>query len=98
MSKGSVEVLGDRVLLRLHPPKTEKGGIVIPDVVKEDANTMRQATVICVGEDAGNELKEGDTVLVPLGAGLDIEFDEDIKPTGKYKIIRAVDIMARIDA
>ena len=92
--KGNVRPLGDRVMLRLHPPKSQKGRIVIPETVNGNATDMRKATVVDIGPDAGNEIDVGQTVLVPLGAGIDVEFEDDVKPSGKHKIIRAVDIMA----
>jgi chaperonin GroES len=99
----SVEVamlkpLNDRVVVEyaLHEERT-KGGIVIPDTVKEKP---AKGTVVAVGpgkrlesgEIQAMSVKVGDVVLFGKYAGTEVELDK------KYMVMREDDIMAVIQS
>lgn len=75
-----------------------QGGIIIADTSKEKPST---GIVIAVGEgipatETGvlipTGFKEGDHVLFPRFIGIDVEFENE-----KYYMLRATDIMAKIE-
>jgi chaperonin GroES len=89
-----VRPLRDRILLRrIEEAETRIGGIVIPDIAKEEP---QQATVIAVGSgrvtDDGKtiplELKAGDQVLVGKYAGTEVTLDGTV-----YVIVREDEVL-----
>lgn len=71
------EPLGARVVLSITAPiEKTSGGILMPGVLQETLHTAPvEATVTAIGPDV-TELKVGDVVLVPKGAGTEAS-DED---------------------
>lgn len=95
--KGNINVkpLADRVLIKpLHREEITKGGIVLPDTVKEKP---QDGDVVAVGpgrvDDKGTriplEVKKGDRVIYAKYAGTEIKIDSD-----EYIILRESDILA----
>jgi len=89
--------LGDRILLKqLEAKEQTKGGIVIPDTVKEKP---QEGEIIAVGEGKKNDegkimplsLKVGDKVLYGKYSGTEIVIDG-----GDYLIIREEDVLGII--
>lgn len=88
--------LGDRIILKpLEPESKTKGGIVLPDTVKEKP---QEGKVVAVGKgkilENGNvqkpEVKEGDTVLYGKYSGTEVT----TKDGEEYLIVREEDILA----
>jgi len=90
-----VTPLADRILVRrIEEKETKKGGIIIPDTVKEKP---QEGEVVAVGigrlnEDGKRiplELKKGDKVLIGKYTGTEVKID------GKeYIILREDDVLA----
>ena len=88
-----IKPLGDRVLVQAMSSETSKGGIIIPDTVKEKP---QEGKIIAVGpgrvdngERIDPEVKKGDTVLFGKYAGTEITIDNE-----DYLILRESDILA----
>ncbi|HQP91557.1 MAG TPA: co-chaperone GroES [Candidatus Omnitrophota bacterium] len=90
--------LGDRVIIKPLEPETKtKGGIVLPDTVKEKP---QEGKVVAVGKgkvlDNGTlskmEVKEGDTVLYGKYSGTEVT----TKDGEELLIVREEDILAII--
>jgi chaperonin GroES len=88
--------LGDRIVIKPLDPETKtKGGIVLPDTVKEKP---QEGKVIAVGKgktlDNGSlqksEVKEGDIVLYGKYSGTEVT----TKDGEEYLIVREEDILA----
>jgi len=88
--------LGDRIIIKpLEPENKTKGGIVLPDTVKEKP---QEGKVIAVGKgkvlDNGAiqkpEVKEGDVVLYGKYSGTEVT----TKDGEEYLIVREEDILA----
>ena len=88
--------LGDRIIIKPLEPETKtKGGIVLPDTVKEKP---QEGKVIAVGKgkilENGTvqkpEVKEGDTVLYGKYSGTEITAKDGVE----YLIVREEDILA----
>lgn len=88
--------LGDRIVIKPLDPETKtKGGIVLPDTVKEKP---QEGKVIAVGKgkilDNGTvqkpEVKEGDIVLYGKYSGTEVT----TKDGEEYLIVREEDILA----
>lgn len=88
--------LGDRIIIKpLEPENKTKGGIVLPDTVKEKP---QEGKVVAVGKgkvlDNGTvqkpEVKEGDTVLYGKYSGTEVT----TKDGEEYLIVREEDILA----
>jgi chaperonin GroES len=88
--------LGDRIIIKpLEPENKTKGGIVLPDTVKEKP---QEGKVVAVGKgkvlDNGTvqkpEVKEGDTVLYGKYTGTEVT----TKDGEEYLIVREEDILA----
>ncbi len=93
-----VKPLGERILLkRTEPGEVKKGGIIIPDTVKEKP---QQAEVIAVGpgkiDEKGKripmDVKKGDKVLFGKYAGSEVEIDGE-----EYLIVQQDDILGIIE-
>ncbi len=93
----NVKPLADRVIVAPMEKETMKGGIIIPDTVKEKP---QQGKIVAVGpgavNDAGErvkpEVKKGDVVLYGKYAGTEVNVD------GKdYLILRESDVLAILD-
>lgn len=88
-----IQPIGRRVLVeRLEPKEVKKGGIIIPDTVKEKP---QQGKVIAVAKPGKDEepiqVKKGDKILFSKYAGTEIEMD------GKeYLMMQEDDILAVI--
>ncbi len=88
-----IQPIGRRVLVeRLEPEEVKKGGIIIPDTVKEKP---QQGKVIAVAKPGKDEepiqVKKGDKILFSKYAGTEIEMD------GKeYLMMQEDDILAVI--
>jgi len=96
MAKGKIEPLGDRVVIKPIPKEeVSKGGIVLPDTVKEKP---QEGEIIAVGpgklsEDGKRiamEVKAGDTVIYSKYAGTEFKLDDD-----EVVIMRESDILAK---
>lgn len=89
-----IRPLGDRVIVKAMTQEVTKGGIIIPDTVKEKP---QQGKVVAVGpgrlSESGErltpEVKEGDTVLFGKYSGTEIEIE-----SGEVLILRESDILA----
>ncbi len=88
--------LGDRVLVKpLTEEEVTKGGIIVPDTVKEKP---QRGEIIAVGpgrlDEEGKhiamEVKKGDKVLYAKYAGTEVKIDDD-----EYLILRESDILAK---
>lgn len=88
--------LGDRIIIKPLEPETKtKGGIVLPDTVKEKP---QEGKVVAVGKgkllDNGNvhkpDVKEGDIVLYGKYSGTEVT----TKDGEEYLIVREEDILA----
>jgi len=89
----SIKPLGDRVLVQAMSTEKSKGGIIIPDTVKEKP---QEGKIIAVGpgrvesgERIKPEVKKGDRVLFGKYAGTEINIDDQ-----EYLILRESDILA----
>lgn len=79
--------LGDRLVIKqVVAEETTKSGIVLPGQAKEKP---QEATVLAVGKDVSDEIKEGDTVIYSKYAGNNIKLDEE-----EYIIVKEEDILA----
>ena len=90
--------LGDRIIIKpLEPETKSKGGIVLPDNVKEKP---QEGKVVAVGKgkvlDNGTvqkpEVKEGDTVLYGKYSGTEVT----TKDGEEYLIMREEEILAKV--
>ena len=90
--------LGDRILIRqLEAKEQTKGGIVIPDTVKEKP---QEGEIIAVGEGKKNSegkvmplsLKAGDKVLYGKYSGTEVVIDGE-----DYLIIREEDVLGIVE-
>ena len=96
-AKIKIQPLGDRVIVKpLEPKEVRKGGIIIPDTVKEKP---QEGEIVAAGKgkttDDGKliamELKVGDKVLYGKYSGTEIKInDED------YLIMREEDVLGII--
>jgi chaperonin GroES len=91
-----IEPLGDRVVLKPIPrEEMSKGGVILPDTVKEKP---QEGEVIAVGpgrlsEDGTRiamELKRGDRVIYARYAGTELKLDDE-----ELVILRESDILAK---
>ena len=97
--------LGDRVLVkRVEEEARTKGGIIIPDTVKEKP---QEGEVIAVGpgsrDDAGKrvemELKAGDRILFGKWSGSEVKIDgEDLIIMKESDVLGVVDAPASLKA
>ncbi len=79
--------LGDRLVIKqVVAEETTKSGIVLPGQAKEKP---QEATVLAVGKDVSDEIKEGDTVIYSKYAGNNVKLDEE-----EYIIVKEEDILA----
>ena len=90
----NIKPLADRVIVKPMEKETMKGGIIIPDTVKEKP---QQGTIVAVGpgqiSDSGErvapEVKKGDTVLYGKYSGTEVNVDGV-----DYLILRESDVLA----
>ncbi len=91
-----IKPLGDRVVIKPTPKEeVSKGGIVLPDTVKE---TPQEGKIVAVGpgklsEDGKRiamEVKVGDKVIYSKYAGTEIKLDDE-----ELIIVRESDILAK---
>jgi chaperonin GroES len=90
----NIKPLADRVIVKAAEKETMKGGIIIPDTVKEKP---QQGTIVAVGpgliSDSGErvkpEVKKGDTVLYGKYSGTEVNVDGV-----DYLILRESDVLA----
>ena len=90
----NIKPLADRVIVKAAEKETMKGGIIIPDTVKEKP---QQGTIIAVGpgqiSDSGErvkpEVKKGDVVLYGKYSGTEVNVDGV-----DYLILRESDVLA----
>ena len=96
MAKAKIKPLGDRVVIKPIPKEeVSKGGIVLPDTVKEKP---QEGEIIAVGpgklsEDGKRiamEVKVGDTVIYSKYAGTEFKLDDE-----EVVIMRESDILAK---
>lgn len=96
MAKAKIKPLGDRVVIKPIPKEeVSKGGIVLPDTVKEKP---QEGEIIAVGpgklsEDGKRiamEVKVGDTVIYSKYAGTEFKLDDE-----ELVIMREGDILGR---
>jgi chaperonin GroES len=96
MAKAKIEPLGDRVVIKPIPKEeVSKGGIVLPDTVKEKP---QEGEIIAVGpgklSEEGKriamEVKVGDTVIYSKYAGTEFKLDDE-----EVVIMRESDILAK---
>ena len=97
MSNVNIKPLGDRVLLEIcENTEQMKGGILIPDSIKEKP---REEKVSALGtgknDDKGNKIpfdvKVGDIVLTSRYGGTEVKVDDK-----EYKVVNQDDILAVI--
>ena len=90
----NIKPLADRVIIKAAEKETMKGGIIIPDTVKEKP---QQGTIVAVGpgsiSDSGErvkpEVKKGDVVLYGKYSGTEVNVDGV-----DYLILRESDVLA----
>lgn len=90
----NIKPLADRVIVKPMEKETMKGGIIIPDTVKEKP---QQGTIVAVGpgqiSDSGErvkpEVKKGDIVLYGKYSGTEVNVDGH-----DYLILRESDVLA----
>lgn len=90
----NIKPLADRVIVKPMEKETMKGGIIIPDTVKEKP---QQGTIVAVGpgqiSDSGErvkpEVKKGDVVLYGKYSGTEVNVDGH-----DYLILRESDVLA----
>jgi chaperonin GroES len=90
----NIKPLADRVIVKPMEKETMKGGIIIPDTVKEKP---MQGTIVAVGpgqiSDSGDrvapEVKKGDVVLYGKYSGTEVNVDGV-----DYLILRESDVLA----
>ena len=90
----NIKPLADRVIVKPMEKETMKGGIIIPDTVKEKP---QQGTIVAVGpgaiSDSGErvkpEVKKGDIVLYGKYSGTEVNVDNV-----DYLILRESDVLA----
>jgi chaperonin GroES len=93
----NVKLLSDRVLVKpLEAGESKKGGIIIPDTVKEkpqqgDVVEVGPGRITEEGKKIDMEVKKGDKVLYGKYSGTEVNI-EDVE----YLIIRESDILAII--
>jgi chaperonin GroES len=96
MAKAKIEPLGDRVVIKPIPKEeVSKGGIVLPDTVKEKP---QEGEIIAAGpgklSEEGKriamEVKVGDTVIYSKYAGTEYKLDDE-----EVVIMRESDILAK---
>lgn len=96
----ALRVLGDRIIVRPDPPlKETAGGIVIPDVMSYDSETV--GTVVAVGDGPvtakgiplDHLVQVGDYVLFPAEVGHELS-DLDGEP---LLVMREVDVLAVLE-
>ena len=96
MAKAKIAPLGDRVVIKPNPKEeVSKGGIVLPDTVKEKP---QEGEIIAVGpgmlsEDGKRiamEVKVGDTVIYSKYGGTEYKLDDE-----ELVIMRESDILAK---
>jgi len=96
MAKAEIQPLGDRVVIKPSPKEeVSKGGIVLPDTVKEKP---QEGEIIAVGpgklSEEGKriamEVKVGDTVIYSKYAGTEFKLDVE-----EVVIMRESDILAK---
>jgi chaperonin GroES len=96
MAKAKIEPLGDRVVIKPIPKEeVSKGGIVLPDTVKEKP---QEGEIIAAGpgklSEEGKriamEVKVGDTVIYSKYAGTEYKLDDQ-----EVVIMRESDILAK---
>jgi chaperonin GroES len=94
-----IRPLGDRILVkRIKEEDKTKGGIIIPDTVKEKP---QEATVVAVGKgrvaETGElivpEVKAGDRILFGKYSGSEVKLD-----TEEHLILREDDILGMVEA
>jgi chaperonin GroES len=94
-----IRPLGDRILVkRIKEEDKTKGGIIIPDTVKEKP---QEATVVAVGQgrvaETGKlivpEVKAGDRILFGKYSGSEVKLD-----TEEHLILREDDILGMVEA
>lgn len=96
----ALRVLGDRIIVRPDPPlKETAGGIVIPDVMSYDSETV--GTVVSLGTgpvtakgvQLDHFVARGDRVLFPAEVGHELD-DIDGEP---LLVMREVDVLAVLE-
>ena len=96
--KTKLQPLGDRILVKPIPrEEITKGGIVLPDTVKEKP---QEGKVVAVGpgrlDDEGKriplEVKKGDRILMGKYAGTEVKIDGE-----EHIIMREDDVLAVIE-
>lgn len=96
---------GDNVVIELVDQKRSTGGIIIPDKAKSNQRDAIIGKVLAVGVGRTTEYgvlikstyKEGDYVLIPRGAGTEIELDTRSKDSRKVRILRDVEILGAVE-
>jgi len=90
-----IKPLGEHVLVKRNEPKTQKGGIFLPDSAKEKP---REGEVVAVGtgklEENGQrrpmKVKVGDKVLFGAYAGTEIKGEDNLLIIGEDEILALV--------
>lgn len=86
-----IKTIRDFVLVKPEPVLTvSKGGIIIPDTVKQSS---KKGTVVSVGPSCELPLKSGEQIYYEGGAGQEITYAGE-----KFIILRPANIWALIEA
>jgi chaperonin GroES len=91
----ALKVIGDRVMVKVDPEETTRGGIYLPDSAQEKP---QRGTVMAVGEgrrsDSGKpvkpEVKVGDRVIFSKYGGTEVKDGDE-----EYIILNSDDIFAK---
>ena len=82
--------MNGRVVVRpIEPSEQTKGGIVIPDTVKEKP---REGKVIAIAEDATEEVAVGDRVIYSEHGGTEVKLDDE-----DLVLLTADDLLAKYE-
>ena len=83
-----IQPFGDRVTVEVIYPEEVVGGLIIP-TSKEKSN---KGKVVAVGDgDEAKKIKVGDTIIFPIGMGLNYTTEE-----ADFKVLNVKDILGKV--
>ena len=83
-----MKALFEQLIVKVIEAETIRGGLYIPD----NLENTRKATVLSVGHEAANSVKEGDIVLFPKNKGYAFKFEGS-----EYLQLNALDVIAVLE-
>lgn len=105
MSQEKIIPFGDNVTVEILTQEKTTGGIIIPDKAKGNQRDAIIGKVLEVGPGRVTEYgatiktqaQQGDYVLLPRGAGTEIELDTRSKDKRKVRILRDVELLGKVE-